>query len=89
MTIHIQIGPVCLPKTTQDFSGVTAISAGWGRTEKKEISDKQSVALKYVELKVSPKTYGTYKMFGTKLDKNIFGKYKDACSGDSGLQPSI
>ena len=42
------------------------------------------MALKDVDLKVSPKTYKAYKMFGTKLEKNDYGIYKDACSGDSG-----
>ena len=82
--IHIQVGPVCLPKTTQDFSGVTAVAAGWGRTDKADINKEQSVALKEVDLEVSAKTYKAYKMFGTKLEKNDYGTYKDACSGDSG-----
>ena len=38
-----------------------------------------------VDLFVSEKKYDHSKMFGTELSTNLRGKYKDACSGDSGL----
>ena len=78
------IQPICLPEQDQDFSGVTANAAGWGRFAAPRVSKKQSRMLKAVSLTVSKKKYKHYNFIGTKLMKNKKGEYKDPCSGDSG-----
>jgi len=77
------IQPICLPQQGQDFSGVTAVAAGWGRYASPDISKSQSTFLRAVSLPVSSKKYKHFNFFGTKTVK-IGGIYQDPCSGDSG-----
>ena len=77
------MSPICLPAPDQEFTGVTAVAAGWGRYAPPDVSRTQSKVLRWVNLVVSAKRYSTHKMFGTILSK-IGNKYMDVCSGDSG-----
>ena len=78
------VQPICLPEQDQDFSGMTAEAAGWGRFAAPNVSTKNSHKLRTVRLTVSNKKYKHYNFFGTKLKKNKKGEYQDPCSGDSG-----
>ena len=84
MNIH----SICLPRQDEEFDGLTAVAAGWGRTAAPDVSRVQSPVLKEVNLTVSNKRYEHYKMLGTEL-KKINGLYQDACSGDSGEYPGF
>ena len=77
------VRPICLPLPDEDFSGESAVAAGWGRTDKQSINKKQSRYLKRVRLLVSDMKYKHTKMFGTELFKKK-EVYQDPCSGDSG-----
>jgi len=79
-----KVGPICLPAPKQEFDGKLAIGAGWGRFAPNHENETQSTTLQVVPLKVSPKRYTAYKMFGTELKKNKHGIDQDVCSGDSG-----
>jgi len=78
-----RVSPICLPQPHAEYSGLSAIAAGWGRTGKPSVSTLQSPVLKMVQLTVSPKKYRHTKMFGTELSKKEH-QYQDPCSGDSG-----
>ena len=78
-----KIQPICLPEQDQDFSEVTAVTAGWGLIAKKTLSPE----LRKLNLKVDDKKYWSRKyenMLGTKVVKNKDGEYQDPCAGDSG-----
>ena len=77
------VAPICLPKPDQEFTGVTAVAAGWGRYAPPDVSSRQSKVLRWVNLVVSAKRYTAHKMFGTILSM-LGNKYVDVCSGDSG-----
>ena len=78
------VQPICLPRPGQKFSKQWAQAAGWGRYSSNK--DKgQSVYLRKVWLRVSTKKYKHKKMFGTTLEKNSKGIFKDPCAGDSGI----
>ena len=79
------VQPICLPHPNAEFSGKMAKAAGWGRYTRPQISTRQSPILRTVWLRVSPKKYHHFKMFGTVLSKKD-GLYQDPCSGDSGKQ---
>ena len=79
------VQPICLPVQGQDFSGEIAVAAGWGRTTIPQVSRAQSPVLMAVNLRVHDKKYKHYNFFGTKLEKNRRGVYKDPCVGDSGM----
>ena len=83
----VNIHPICLPKQDEEFTGESAIAAGWGRTAAPQDS-VFSHELKSVRLIVSEKTYRHYKMFGTELHKKN-GVYQDPCSGDSGKKKGL
>merc|ERR1712215_54804 len=78
------VQPICLPVQGQDFSGEVAVAAGWGRTTIPQVSRAQSPVLMAVNLTVDDKRYKHYNFFGTRLEKNSRGVYKDPCVGDSG-----
>jgi len=78
------VQPICLPVQGQDFSGEIAVAAGWGRTTIPQVSRAQSPVLMAVNLTVDDKRYRHYNFFGTRLEKNSRGVYKDPCVGDSG-----
>jgi len=78
------VQPICLPVQGQDFSGEVAIAAGWGMTTTPQVSPHQSPVLMAVNLTVDDKKYKHYNFFGTRLEKNLRGVYKDPCRGDSG-----
>ena len=78
-----KIQPICLPEQDQDFSDVTAVTAGWGLIAKKTLAPE----LRKLDLKVDDKKYWSMKyenMLGTKVVKNKDGEYQDPCAGDSG-----
>ena len=62
-----------------------AKAAGWGRMASPDVNQRQSPVLRKVDLFVSTKKYKHSQMFGTMLEKNSLGEYKDPCSGDSGV----
>jgi len=78
-----KVSPICLPEPNAEFGGMKAIAAGWGRTNKPEISEEQSRVLKAVTLTVSTKIYNNIYVLGTELSKKD-GMFQDPCSGDSG-----
>ena len=79
-----KVGPICLPEPHAEYGGLTAVAAGWGRTDLPSLSPFQSPVLMAVKLNVSTKKYKHKKMFGTVLSKSMDNKYQDPCSGDSG-----
>jgi len=76
------IQPICLPQQGQEFYGVNAIAAGWGRFAPPQVNTNESPVLRAASVRVARKRYKHYNFLGTYIQKD--GKYKDPCSGDSG-----
>ena len=78
-----KVGPICLPEPNTDYGGLTAVAAGWGRTDIPSVNRGQSPVLRAIRLKVSTKKYRNKNLFGTVVSKRD-NKYQDPCRGDSG-----
>jgi len=75
--------PVCLPKAGHgSYEGSKAMAAGWGDYRKGV--QKNSDILRHAELTVSGNNKVVAQAFGTLVEKNSDGLYKDPCAGDSG-----
>ena len=83
-TFSPTVQPICLPDSMERFDNKEVVAAGWGLYAPPNVSTSQSKILRSVKLKVDDKRYNHFNMFGTKLEKNSVGWFKDACSGDSG-----
>jgi len=78
-----KVQPACLPKAGHgSYEGSKAIAAGWGHHRKG--LEPTSDVLRHVELTVAGNNNVLAKAFGTLVEKNSEGLYKDPCCGDSG-----
>jgi len=78
-----KVMPVCLPKAGHgSYEGSKAMAAGWGDFRKGP--HLNSNVLRHAELTVSGNNKVLSKAFGTLVEKNSEGLYKDPCAGDSG-----
>lgn len=91
VTYSYFIKPICLPsdpelRTKTNFTGVKFVTAGWGRTEKKQQSDvKLKTAIDWVSLNACNQVYQRAGRQITTKQLCAGGKNSnDSCQGDSG-----